>query len=851
MHFGKNLTKNVIKHPWLTIAVWLILVIISSNGAVLLHDQISNERTFTESPTESQQGFDIINANFNITTTGTSLIVVVDNPGQNFSTMGSEWFNFLLYYTLYLNSSFYPEGFENVASYSLLMMAGQTSYASGLLSADSETALINIASSTISGEDHLDDAEHYRSMARDTAALLSYLQVIRTYPPIPQTGNLPSNSSISALFAASNGNTPGGVYLTGEIPQFHDILQSSKDAFDSSETVAIIIVVIVLILVFRSPIGVAIPLIALPGALFTAYYGTALVAKSGAITISEFIPSIIAMIGIAVAVDYNLFSIVRYREEFRKRKAEHLLNGTWGKATVKEVQKQAAKVMVNTSGQAVIYSGMTVIIGFSALLIASSSMTLSMAVGVSIVVFMSILTANTLTPALLSLFGAHLDWPNQLTRASHDVRKITDEKQHRKVKQTFWQRQAHLVMKYPWTFLIISLLILAPFIYLSTDMHMGFDSVKNIPRGYESRTGLDLINSKFDLGALTPYQVVIDTQAIGGALDGKLLNTTADYARWALAINEKGDSGLLTIHSVRSINVVTNQTTGTIMQTSNAVVFGMSTNPAFRAATSDMVNYDYGNTTLVIMLTSNLDYGSNDAWDLAGILRDKAHEMFDDYGNVYLTGFAALLKDSATDLYADVPLMLTVASVLIFLALLLLFRSIILPLKAIITISGSILFGLGTLVYVFQEGHFLTLLDAERVSIPFFIPLFLFTTILGLGMDYSIFIINRIKEENMRMEREGVPEKARNMAAVGIGLSKTAGVITSAATVMIATFMVFALAKMIILKTMGLAMAVAIFIDATITRTVILPAAMRLAGKWNWWIPKWLDRILPKIEFEH
>jgi uncharacterized membrane protein YdfJ with MMPL/SSD domain len=194
--------------------------------------------------------------------------------------------------------------------------------------------------------------------------------------------------------------------------------------------------------------------------------------------------------------------------------------------------------------------------------------------------------------------------------------------------------------------------------------------------------------------------------------------------------------------------------------------------------------------------------------------------------------------------------MLVVAVLLIFLSLLVLFRSVILPIKAILTIAGSILFGMGTLVYIFQLGYIqlieffgFTLWEAELSGITYFLPTFLFTTILGLGMDYSIFIISRIKEEfDISGDMDG---------SVGVGLTKTAGIITSAATIMTATFLVFAASPLLTLKMMGLAMAVAIVIDATIARTILLPAAMRLAGVYNFWIPKWLEKILPDVKLEH
>ena len=276
----------------------------------------------------------------------------------------------------------------------------------------------------------------------------------------------------------------------------------------------------------------------------------------------------------------------------------------------------------------------------------------------------------------------------------------------------------------------------------------------------------------------------------------------------------------------------------------------------FEQQAQQYINFNGKNNTMLVEVTSNLDPGSNEAWQLLDVLEQKVDRYIKplsktgEVEGVYVTGLTALFKDSSDHMYKRVPLMLSLAVVLIFITLTILFRSLILPAKAILTIAGSILFGLGALVFVFQMGNFqhiqlfgVTLWQAEVVSLTYFIPVFLFTIILGLGMDYSIFIISRIREEF---------DKGADMHhAVGLGLSKTAGVVTSAATIMTVTFMVFALAPMLILKMMGLAMAIAIVVDATVARIILLPSAMELVGVYNFWLPKWLDKILPKIKIDH
>ncbi|RMG36702.1 MAG: MMPL family transporter [Methanobacteriota archaeon] len=857
------------RHPLVVIFLWLLIVgiVVSTNAPQLLNSQIENERDFGEPTSESGIGSNLIQERFQLNETGTTHILVINNPSANFSD--AKWSNWLLYFTQYLNDTFYNHSmtYYSIVSYPLLVLAGAGDFASSLISEDGHTTLINIQASNKSADEVLDDVEVIRESLHDEDAISSYIdsKLARLSFPI----ELASETEIAA----------NEYYLTGEAAQFVDITHNSEKAFRESEVVSVILAIIILALVFKSPMGVAIPMVALLGSLYGAYFGSYLLSLGGIITVSDFLPSIIAMIGIAVAVDYNLFSIIRFREEYRKRKATLESSSNWNKGTMMDAQKESASVMVRTSGQAVTYSGIAVIIGFLALATVNSSLTRSMAFGVSIVVILSILTAVTLTPAILAKWGRFLDWPDFLSGQKREITRIKKMRAGQKIRKGFWESWSRLVMKLPVSFLVLSLLILAPFISLSLQADLSFDSIQNLPKGSESREGLEFIVEKFDLGTLTPYQVVIDTGKTNGVFNSELFNRTIEFARWAMELEHKRQLNHHTLNFLTfdTLNVQTNPETGDLVTMSLEKVQQILASPDFFLVpvppnntlqpvpnyqklffiqnTGKFVNYNNGNDTLVMDLTSNLDFGSGDALELASILRDKAHEMFDDLDSVkavYVTGASASLYDSRKELFDDVPLMLTFAVIALFIALLVLFRSIILPIKAIVTIAGSILFGIGTLVFVFQEGNFVDLLGAEPAGITFFIPIFLFTTILGLGMDYSIFIISRIKEETEKLQKEGGHSQQEiNVQSVSIGLSKTAGVITSAATVMIATFAVFALSPILILKTMGLAMAVAIFIDATVSRVMILPAAMRLAGKWNWWIPKWLDKILPKIELDH
>ncbi len=822
--------KKIYLKPALVILVWVIIFALSFQSRSLLLDSVESSTEIVDDDTESGRGDALYRDRFNITSDSLSHIVVIELPGgDNLDDITSnEWRNFTLFLTFYLNDSLFELGYDQYISEPMFVQMGLPEYGESLISESKLVGLINVIATDSDFFDELDamfDHVHViRGLLNDTKGLYDFAA---DYADEPTDNFMPYIEDAKSI----------NILLTGSSSNFVDMIEVSEQTFKDSEVIAVLVIVVILALVFRTPIGIIIPLVSMAAALFPAYLLTFLVSETGWYTVNDFTPSIIAMIGIAVAVDYNLFSLVRYREEYRKRKAKLLNEDNWNKETAREVRVESAKVMNRTAGSAVMYSGFTVIIGFLSLLVLGSDFTLSMAIGVTFAVLMSILTARTLTPAILSLWGHVLDWPNFMSRASKDVERYKSNNNN----GGFWAKWSKLVMKRPVTFLIIGILFMTPFIGLSMQTELSFSFVNSLPPGTQSREGFEVIHDNFDLGQLYPYTIIID---------GKMLNFSSATS---LSFTSNATSNAVSTMSLEYMNALMSSSDGTGGLVDGIYHWYPNYEKLIWLETSKQyINWDVANNTLVISITANRDAGSAIAWQLVDVIRNKVTELFGALDvDTYVSGFAASFKDSSDDLYNDVPKMLLVATTLIFLALMVLFRSILLPIKAILTISGSILVGLGSLVYIFQHGNILdiTILEfqiwnAEQAGIAFIIPVFLFTTILGLGMDYSIFIISRIKEEHGKNGNE-LGE------SVGIGLSKTAGVVTSAASIMIATFLVFAASPMLIMKTMGLAMAIAIFVDATIARIILLPAAMKLAGRWNFWLPKWLDKILPKIDLEH
>ncbi|MHA2252764.1 MAG: MMPL family transporter [Candidatus Kariarchaeaceae archaeon] len=840
---------NGFRSHYITLIIWLVLFSVTISGSARLSESIESAQGFLDEGTESGSGTLVYEERFNITG-DVSHIIVVHGEGIVFTS--PEWRQFIFALSSYLNDTLITQNnfkYDSPVSEPILLLSGIPGIedvASSLLSEDKHTALINIGSSVYNFEDDQAVVSEHIPLIRDLLAdfegLLAYANEL---PPLFSV-TLPTLTAIESLH----------ILLTGPVANFVDTIEVTEESFRESEVISVILVIIVLALVFRSPLGIAIPIVGMVVALTPTFMVAFLLGKAGLFQISDFLPSMISMIGIAVAVDYNLFSLVRFREEFRKRKARHELNGTWTKENIKIAQIESAKRMNATAGQAVMYSGITVIIGFMSMLVIGSDFSKSMSISIAVMVIFSILTARTLTPAILSIWGNKLDWPNFLSRAKQDVEKQKNEISKNVSSKSFWLKWSDQVMKYPIAFLLLGLLILGPFIVLSANTQLSFDTLKSLPSGTESRHGLEHVQNDFNLGTIYPYQVIIDTGEGGSIFQSQIIDAANAFAQWAYTFSKRVDGTDIQFTNINSLSFSVNSSGHLNTMDLDTINGILASNQSvfFTISTGRYANFQHGSNALVMNIGTNLDPGTGTAWDLTEDIRKQVRSIFKDVDGVigtYVTGFSASFLDTNDSLYSDVPLMIAVAVILIYIALLVLFRSVILPAKAILTIGGSILFGLGTLVFVLQEGNLLhiSIFDidiwkAEQTGVAFIIPIFLFTTVLGLGMDYSIFIITRINEE---YHRNG---KSIN-EAVGLGLSKTAGVITSAATIMTVTFLVFAASPTMIMKSIGLALSVSIIVDATISRVLLLPAAMRLAGKWNWYLPKWLDKILPKIELDH
>jgi RND superfamily putative drug exporter len=439
-----------------------------------------------------------------------------------------------------------------------------------------------------------------------------------------------------------------------------------------------------------------------------------------------------------------------------------------------------------TASRAVFFSGMTVVLALVGMLIIPTTIFRSLAAGAIFVVLVAVMASLTLLPALLSLLG---DKVNALRVFRRKPQQGVEES------HPFWDRITHGVMGRPVLSLLVGagLLLTAAFSYL--DIETGFSGVSTLPKETRSRQAFTVLASEFSGGLDSPVEVVVN----GDVADPAVKSGVAELQA---ALESDGGFGPSQVRPSKSGDTV-------------IVSAPLAGDPQSRAATNS----------------------------IARIRDEYVPEAFGGTGVEVLVGGDTAFNKDFFDLVDDyTPWVFAFVLGLSFMLLTVVFRSIVVPIKAIILNLLSVSAAYGMVVLVFQKGWGADLLGFQQVeSIEAWLPLFLFSILFGLSMDYHVFLLSRI--------REHFDLTGNNTESVAYGLRTTGGLITGAAVIMVAVFGGFAAGRMVMLQEMGFGLAVAVFLDATIVRSVLVPATMKLLGDRNWYLPRWL-RWLPDVKVE-
>ena len=577
---------------------------------------------------------------------------------------------------------------------------------------------------------------------------------------------------------------------TGNVAVGSDFDKFLASDLQRAELVSLVIIVPLLLIVFATVVSMLLPLGVGGLAVVGGLAGVGVLARFT--DVSTYATNIVTLIGLGVAIDYSLFIVNRFREEMSAGRSP----------------EQALISSMRTSGRAVTFSGITVAIGLSAMLFFQGSFLASMGFAGAIVVAIAVLYALTFLASLLAILGHRVNWARlPLPRPTAG--------------RGLWHGLAIRVMRRPLLVLlpVVALLVLMALPFLQIRIANG--DVGMLPPNAETRRGYDQLQ-KFPGQGQTFFSVVI-RYGSGGPLTRNRVGALYDLAQ-----RIKQVPGVEGVESMVSFD-------GSLTRAEYQTLLTQPVS-AQPARVQAIVHGTTGTQIAVLSVVTKHGQESDALRSIVHSLRS----MTPPAGSSMLV--AAFSIDFTDFILARIPLAVLYVMVVTYLVLFLLTGSVVLPLKAVIMNILSIGASFGALVWIFQQGHLSSLLNFTAAPLDPSVPVLLFCIVFGLSMDYEVLLISRIQEEYRRTKD--------TTRAVADGLERSGRLITGAAAIMVAVFLAFGLADVVLIKSIGLGLAIAVALDATLVRALIVPAVMRLLGQANWWAPQRLARFHRRISLD-
>jgi RND superfamily putative drug exporter len=585
------------------------------------------------------------------------------------------------------------------------------------------------------------------------------------------------------------------VRFGGLIPTNVSVFETIQRDLTRAELLVFPLTALVVFLIFGSPASVAVVLAAGGCGIVFAFAALRMIVIFDDVSI--FAINTVMLLGIGLAVDYSLFLVNRFREELPARGVDGALVRT-----------------METTGRAVAFSGITVATSLCGLFFFEQMVLRSLGLGGIVVVLGTVVIALTLVPALLAVIGERIDtWRAPFLRFGADA----------DVRTGLWYRTALVVMKRP---LMVTILVSALLLSLALPF-ARFDGTivdwRVLPAGDPVRITSEILDAEFLPNQSTPH---LGLATMPGDVMSRLdLERLAAFsARMANLPGISRVDGVFTLDPGRSDADVV-----------NALLNRERSDATSEARFTAVVKGPWMRFSLLS------EWPFDDARSVEQVHALRA--MSTPGMRVQVAGYAAALIDLKATIRERTPWMLLVVISAMFIILFFAFGSVTLPVKAMMMSGLSLTASFGAIVWIFQDGRLQLLLDYTPLGFSdITLPLVMFAIVFGLSMDYEVFLLSRIREE---YQKSGDPS-----GSVADGLAATARVITAAAAIMVVVFGAFLFEDARVIKLFGVGLGVAVFIDATIVRMMLVPATMELLGSKNWWVPKWLDRILPHIGFE-
>lgn len=586
------------------------------------------------------------------------------------------------------------------------------------------------------------------------------------------------------------------VELAGGPAFYGDVQTVSEADLQRSELISLPLAAVALLLVFGSVVAAGVPLVVGGSAVVVAL--AVILAVASVTPMSIFVLNLATLLGLGLGVDYSLLLTSRFREELAVRPE--------GSDRVGE----AVVATVATAGRAVLFSGLTVLLGLLGLVLFEFMILRSIGIAGAVVVGLAVASALTLLPAVLTIVGTRID-----RLAIRRLAQTSD-------REGAWARLARSVMRRPIAVLLPTLAVIL--VLGSPFLHVRFNAPDSsiLPPSVPSRVAFDRLRAEFGDGEFAPIVLAVRTAGPVTTLDN--LTALYDYSRRLAA-----DPRVTRVESL--VNLDPRLTLGQY-----GLLYGAPGGPPDRYAQTVLAATTRRDLTAFTIYTAfgpNREKGAALVADLRSPVGPLAPPAD---ATVLVGGGAADVADVVAGVAADFPRTALFIVVSTYLVLFVLLRSVILPAKALVVNTLSIVASFGAMVWIFQDGNLSAILGFQPVGfIETTQPVILFCVLFGLSMDYEVFILTRTREAWDRTHD--------NTEAVAHGLERSGRIVTSAALVVVVVAGSFAFADIVLIKALGIGMAIAIALDATVVRALLVPATMRLLGRWNWWLPAPLERL--------
>ena len=777
--------KVVVIIVWLVIfgfGVWL--------GPRFLDETSSNFEAPEDSPSVIADG--ILAEEFPKYINQTSAVIVLRMVEDNVSIINTQTEAFCTSLRYDIENSNFSQYIVSFLNYYILNAENLSDYASALVSSSNRSMIINI------------EFEY----EEETGMIGAFVQFLR--------------DEIQKLHTSETYNA----YLTGFYVMYIDMQAATEEDLTRMDMIVLPIALVVLAFVLRSLKLMIIPLASMGFSILTSFlimYPLSLVWE-----IFSFAPSIMMSLVIALSIDYSLFLLTRYREEIMNEKSV----------------SESVHLMSKNAGHTITVSGLILVVCYLGLVFFPLELLSTIGLSAAITIFITLGVNLTFTPAILLTFPKFFKKFTLYKKLRR--RKMEDETDVKKREiadqlRSVWYKVGKFSTKYAPFLIVIIIAIAIPVSIQVFKFQRSIDFLQILPRGSDSDLAYQAFSEDFSPGQMLPFYLIIKTNQTNGIL------STEFFSNASLIIERLVTETDVDLRSFTSIVCVA----GTFVPYSYARKFLNDSYPEYYTADAAMyreifkMNTNSDNSTTTLSISTPFDPWGEKAEAWVKTTRVIINEVQETYGyKLYLAAGSAFMIDAIEAVYKLFPIMIIITIVVIYVIIAIMFRSVFIPFRLIVTIGLTLSWIYGLSILVFETSAFNTIIPAlQRVTALYWlVPIMAFTILIGLGLDYDIFLLSRISE----YRDKGFTEKA----SIHKGLFKTGNVISYAGIIMAIAFSGLMLSKEMVLNQFGFMLCIAVLIDTFIIRTILVPAIMAVAAKWNWWPKKVPEPTRTEMDIE-